>query len=71
MENKTYQVHKTKMIWQTYLSKSSIFFAISALTIRKAAKKQQTQVQKIRRTVTNRNVTQDIGELKCEPNNNL
>jgi len=57
MENELNQVHKTKRICQTFLSNLIWqFFTSSALTMRKSAKKQQSQVQTIQRTVTSRNV---------------
>jgi len=41
----------------------AVFFTSSALTMRKSAKKQQSQVQTIKRTVTSRNETQDHGNI--------
>ena len=61
IENELNQVHKTKRIHQTFLSNLVWkFFTSSALTMRKSAKKQQSQIQ---RTVTSRNVTQDNGNM--------
>jgi len=39
------------------------FFKSSALTMRKSAKKQQSQVQTFPKTVTSRNVAQDNGNI--------
>jgi len=64
MENEIYQVHKTKRICQNYLSKLiRHFFTISAHTMRQSAKIQQSEVETIQRTVTNRNITQDTGNI--------
>jgi len=40
-----------------------VFFTSSALTIKKSAKQQQSQVQTIQRTVTSENVAQGIGNI--------
>jgi len=60
METELNQAHETKRISQT-LSSNLIwqFSTSSALAMKKSAKKQQSQVQMIQRTVTSRNVTQD------------
>jgi len=42
---------------------SGIFFTSRALIIRKSAKKQQSQIQTIQRTIIIRNVTQDNGKI--------
>jgi len=64
MANELNQVHKIKTIYQTYLSNLIWHLFISnLLNTRKSAKKQQSQVQTIQRTVTSRKVTQDNGNI--------
>jgi len=50
-------------VYRTYLSRLIlvVFFTISALTMKKWVKRQQSQVQTIQRTVNSRNVTQAHG----------
>ena len=65
MENELNQVHKTKRKYQIFLGNlTGIFFTSNALTMRKLAKKQQSQVQMIQRTVTSRNVILNNGNIK-------
>jgi len=64
MENELNQVHKTRRIYQTFYSNLIWYcFTSSAVTMRKFAKKQQSQVQKIQWTVPSRNATQDNGNI--------
>jgi len=59
-----YQLHRTKRIYQTFLSNIIWYlFTSSALIMTKSAKKQQSQVQTIQITVITRNVTQDNGNI--------
>jgi len=60
MENELNRLHKTKRIYQTFSSNLIwLYFTSSALTMRKSAKKEQSQVQTIQRIVISRYVTQD------------
>jgi len=64
MESELNQLHRNKIIYQTFLSNLIWYlFTSSALIMRKLAKKQQLQVQTIQITVATRNVTQDNGNM--------
>jgi len=60
MENEIYEVGYTKLRECTKRLSNLMwyFFTSSALTMKKSAKKQQSQVLTIQRTVASRNVTQ-------------